>query len=294
MIYLILSVVCSMLISVLMRASEKRIKNNISMLAANYVMCTVLALFFTRGIRLFPMETPGSGLTIGLGVINGVLYLGAFMLLQWNIRINGVVLPSTFMKLGVLVPIVVSVVIFRDKPELFQIIGIVISIAAILLIQLEKGSRKALLMEKGGQKAKNGLGLILVLLCGGCADAMSTVFERLGNADLNSHFLLYTFFCALILCIVLCIVKKQGLKPADALFGLMIGIPNYLSSRFFLLSISEAGGISPLIAYPFFSVGTIVLVTLAGVIFFREKLSKKQIIALVMILIALALLNLKL
>lgn len=283
MIYLILSVVCSMLISVLMRASEKRVKNNVTMLAANYVMCTVLALFFTRGIHLFPMETAGSGLTIGLGVINGMLYLGAFMLLQWNIRVNGVVLPSTFMKLGVLVPIVVSIVVFRDKPEIFQIIGIAISIAAILLIQL----------EKGGAKAKSSLGLIMVLLCGGCADAMSTVFERLGNADLNSHFLLYTFFCALILCIVLCLVKKQGLKPADAFFGLMIGIPNYLSSRFFLLSISEAGGISPLIAYPFFSVGTIVLVTLAGAVFFKEKLSKKQIIALVLILIALALLNLK-
>jgi len=282
MIYLILSVICSMLLSVIMRASEKHIKNNISMLAMNYVMCTLMALFFTRGIRLFPTNTPGTGLTIGLGAINGVLYLGAFVLLQWNIRVNGVVLPATFMKLGVLVPIIISIVIFRDKPELFQIIGIVISLAAILLIQL----------EKGGGKAKSSIGLVLVLLCGGCADAMSTVFERLGNGDLNSHFLLYTFFCALILCFILCIAKKQRLKPADALFGLMIGVPNYLSSRFFLLSISS-GGISPLIAYPFFSVGTIILVTLAGAVIFKEKLSRKQIFALGLILVALVLLNLK-
>ncbi|MBQ3575144.1 MAG: hypothetical protein IJA26_05715, partial [Clostridia bacterium] len=78
----------------------------------------------------------------------------------------------------------------------------------------------------------------------------------------------------------------------DALFGLLLGIPNYLSSHFFLLSLDK-GGISPLIAYPSFSVGTIVLVTLAGALIFREKLSKKQFAALGMILVALVLLNLK-
>ena len=282
MIYLILAVVSSMLVSVLMRASEKYIKNNVSMLAMNYVMCTLMALLFTRGIKLFPMDTPGCGLTMGLGAVNGVLYLGAFLLLQWNVKTNGVVLPSTFMKLGVLVPIVISIVFYGDTPQVFQIIGIAVSIAAILLIQLEKGS----------QRAKNGFGLVMVLLCGGCADAMSTVFERLGFSGLNSHFLLYTFLCALIICILLCIVKRQRLSAADALFGLLLGIPNYLSSHFFLLSLDK-GGISPLIAYPSFSVGTIVLVTLAGALIFREKLSKKQFAALGMILVALVLLNLK-
>ena len=281
MIFLILAVVCSMLVSVLMRASEKHIQNNISMLAVNYVMCTLMALFFTRGIRIFPTDVSGSGLTMALGAVNGLLYLGAFALLQWNIRVNGVVLPSTFMKLGVLVPIILSITVFGDKPEVMQIIGIVISIAAILLIQL----------EKGGGKAKNVFGLVLVLLCGGCADAMSKVFNHFGNAELDSHFLLYTFFCALILCIILCIVKRQRFRPADALFGLMLGIPNYLSSRFFLLALGD--GISSLIAYPVFSAGTIVLVTLTGAVVFKEKLSRKQLISLALILVALVLLNLK-
>ena len=46
------------------------------------------------------------------------------------------------------------------------------------------------------------------------------------------------------------------------------------------------------VVYPSFSVCTMLLVTLAGTWFFREKLSKYQWVALGIILIALALLNL--
>lgn len=281
MFYLSLSIVCSMLVSVLMRVSEKHIRSNVGMLAMNYVMCALMALFYTRGIRLFPTDVSGITTAIFLGVINGVLYLGAFLLLQWNIRISGVVLPSTFMKIGVIVPIILSITVFGDKPDRLQIAGIVISVGAILLIQLEKGD----------VKAKNGVGLVLVMLCGGFANAMSKVFECYGNAELNNHFLLYTFICAMILCALVCVIKKQRLNLADIIFGMLIGVPNYLSSRFLLLALSN--GLSPLIVYPCSSVGSIVLITLAGVVFFRERLSKKQIVALALILIALVLLNLK-
>ena len=47
MIYLILAVTSSMLVSVIMRVSEKYIHNNITMLASNYLMCSVLAAICT-------------------------------------------------------------------------------------------------------------------------------------------------------------------------------------------------------------------------------------------------------
>ena len=43
--------------------------------------------------------------------------------------------------------------------------------------------------------------------------------------------------------------------------------------------------------YPTYSVGTIIVVTLIGMLFFKEKLGKKQKIALTAILIALVMLN---
>ena len=46
------------------------------------------------------------------------------------------------------------------------------------------------------------------------------------------------------------------------------------------------------LAYPVYSVGTILLVTLGGAVFFREKLGRRQYIGLALILGALVLLNL--
>ena len=50
--------------------------------------------------------------------------------------------------------------------------------------------------------------------------------------------------------------------------------------------------INAVIVYPTYSVATLLVITLVGVVFFREKLGKRQYIALGIILAALALLNL--
>ena len=69
---------------------------------------------------------------------------------------------------------------------------------------------------------------------------------------------------------------------------MLIGIPNFFSSKFLLLSL---GGVPAVIAYPTYSVATLMTVTLAGVCFFKEKLGNRQWIALGVILVALVLLN---
>jgi len=278
MLYLILAIASSMLVSVCMRLSEDKAKNNISMLATNYAMCTLLSLVFAGSIDLFPRES-GLGFALGLGVVSGAMYLGSFMLLQWNIRVNGVVLPATFMKLGVIVPTLTSILAFGEVPRAAQIVGIVLAIAAILLIQLDKGSARA----------KNALGLVILLVAGGSTDVLSKIYEQMGNSALSDQYLLYTFFVALVLCVLLAWAKRQKLAIADIAFGLLVGVPNYFSARFLLLSLSAVPAV---VAYPSYSVGTIVLIALVGRAVFGEKLSRRQMIAMGVILAALVLLNL--
>ena len=274
----LLAVITSALVSVIMRLSGRYIQNNLTMLASNYVMCTVLGFVCTQTGSLIP-AWEGAGLTMVLGVINGILYLGGFVMLQWNMKKNGVVLPATFMKLGVLVPALMAVTVFGEQPTVTQIAGVLAAVAAIILIRFEKGQ----------DRAQSASGLILLLLCGGMADGMSKVYEHYGSAALSDHFLLITFLVALLLCTGMCIAKKQSVTPMDVLFGLLIGIPNYFTARFLLMSLDT---IPAIVAYPCYSVGTIVLVTLAGWALFREKLSRRQWAALSIILVSLVLLNL--
>ena len=140
-----------------------------------------------------------------------------------------------------------------------------------------------------GEKAGSMVGLLLLLLsCGGC-DVMSKVFEVYGNANLSGHFLLYTFLTALGLCILLIAFRKQGLPgKAEWSFGFLVGIPNYFAAKFLLASLTSLPAV---IVYPVYSVATLLVVTIAGVLLFRERLRNHQWAALGMILLSLILLN---
>ena len=278
MIYLILAVISSTLVSVIMRASEKYVRNNITMLASNYLMCSGLAAICTGTWNLFPISAEGFPFSVGLGLVSGVFYMGSFMLLQWNIQKNGIVLSSMFMKLGVMVPTLMAMLVFGEIPRAVQVVGMLVALAAILLINMEKGSGKAV----------SSMGLVFLLVAGGMTDAMSKIYEELGVSALKNHFLLYTFMMAFALCVVVCLIKKQGVTGKDVGFGLAIGIPNFCSALFLLLSLSD---VPAMIAYPTYSVATIVVVTLVGTVFFKEKLSRRQILSMLMIFAALVLLN---
>ena len=277
MFYLILAIVCSSIISLLMRASEKFCKNNLSMLAVNYITCAVLGALYTGPANLFPAQD-GLVQAMLLGCIGGALFLGSFMLLQWNTYKNGVVLPTTFMKLGVIIPTMMSVLVFGEKPRLVQVLGVLLAVIAIVLMQ-----------GKGSSTAKSTIALLLLLVVTGFSNAMSKIFERVGNPALSDHFLLHIFAIAFLMCVALCIVKKQKLAPVDAVCGMLIGIPNYYSARFMLQSLNEVPAV---VAYPSYSVSSIVLVTLVGMLLFKEKLGRRKMAALGIILAALVLLNL--
>ena len=277
MIYLVLAVISSALISIFMRLGETKASGKLGMLATNYLMCLVIAGIFNGFGGGLPTGQ-GVGQAVGLGAVNGVLYLLGFILFQVNIRRNGVVLSSIFMKLGLLVPIVLSICFFGEVPELVQIIGFCIAVAAIVLINLEK--------QQTAMEFKAGL--ILLLLAGGSADAMSKVFEEVGNSAFSEQFLLCTFAVATILCVVLMICRKERPGKKEILYGLLIGIPNYFAARFLLKSLES---ISAVIVYPTYSVGTIVAVAIAGVCFFHEQLGKRQWLGVGAILVALILLN---
>ena len=165
------------------------------------------------------------------------------------------------------------------KKYLSHIDLITLAVAAIVLINFRK--------EAGG-RADFKLGLILMLLAGGMADAMAKIFEELSVPELEPLFLASTFAVALILCAGLMIRKGQRPGKWEILYGLLIGVPNFFSAKFLLGALVH---IPAVIVYPVYSVGTILVVTLTGVLAFRERLEKRQWIGMGLILIALVLLN---
>ena len=277
---LLLAIFCSSMVQIIMRLSTNRVKNNMSMLASCYVVCSVIAAYYTGLGNLVCTNVPGFGTSVGLGFIQGMLYLLAFILLQVNVKRNGVVLSASFMKLGLLVPMGVSIIFFGEQPTVFHILGFLVSLFAILLINYEPGHTS---------NASFKIGLIFLFLVGGVGDVLAKIYQEVGSADLSPQFLFYTFFGALVVCLGLLVWKKERPGVTDLLFGAVIAIPNYFSSRFLLKALASLDAV---IVYPSFNVATIFLATLAGIFLFGERLKTRQWIAIGAIVVALALLNL--
>lgn len=277
MLFLLLAIFSSSMISIVMRFSSGKITANLSMLATNYFICSFLGAAYA-GFDLAAAEDPGFSRTVVIGLISGVLYLAAFVAFQSNTNKRGVVLSSVFMKLGLLVPIVVSVLFFKELPTAVQIIGFCIAIFAILLINLKNdGSGKGF-----------GFGLILMLLLSGGADVMAKIFDVFAPQAHSALYLFYNFATAFTLCVLLVIQKKERPGLRELLYGALIGIPNFFSAKFLLASLTKLPAV---VVYPSFSVGTMLIVTMIGVLVFRERLSKLQWGAMGAIVAALILLN---
>ena len=278
MIDLILAILTSAMISVTMRVSTDRVGGSRYVLAANYLVCSLLGLLYAGFGAAAAAQPAEVWKTAGLGLVYGILLLTAFIVLQSNIRRYGVVLSSMFMKLGLLVPILLSVLVFGEQPTVLQLAGFALAIGAILLINL----------KKEGTEGGFGFLLILLLLLGGGADAMGKIYEVYGAADLSGLFLFLSFAFAFALCMATVVKQREKLSLQAVMFGVLIGIPKFFSTQFLLSALTKLPAV---VVYPTFSVGSMLLVTLSGVLFFREKPGRRQWIAMAAVIAALILLN---
>ena len=278
--YLLLSILSSAAVTLLLRLFSHRQGNRFALLLGNYLVCFGLAFFFLSDRRLV---RSGSPVTLLCGGLGGFLFVGGLVCMQNSVKRSGAALTAAFSKLGLLVPLLISTVWFHERPGLLQLAGIGLALGAILILN---GREK--------QPSSPALALpLLTLFFVGASDGMAKVFERLGPRSEDALYFLYVFAVAAILAGALILLEKrktgQGLTLKDLLRGAAVGVPNYFSSFLLLKALAR---LQAVVAFPAFSVGTILTVTVLGALLFGEKLGRRQLWGLGCILLALVLLNL--
>lgn len=278
MLFLFITVFTSSMMSIVIRFSQDRTNTKYSTLAVNYLTCIICSLCFLGEGGVFP-AVAGAKKTLLLGAFNGSVYLLSLALQQYSIRKNGVVFPSVFSKIGALmIPIFVSVLFFGEKPVFMQILGSVIAVAAIIILS-----------QRGNEHSIQSVpSLFLLFFVEGIASVMTKVYEEIGSSALSTHYILYTFSTAFLLCSALVISNKEKPGIWELICGVAIGIPNYFSTRLLLRALRTVPAV---IAYPVRSAGCILVVALAGLWFFHEKLNRKQWCAIGMVILSVVLLS---
>ncbi len=301
MIYLLLAILGSASMTIILKVFREQKGNRYGILLGNYLTCILISFMMLPDKHQVIAASP---VTLVCGTIDGFLFVAGLVLMQSSVRANGAILTAAFSKLGLVVPLTLSILLMGERPQIRQMIGIVLVLCAILYMQMggkKERENPAAPKTGDGKTAPGGaeilkpapILLILTMLSVGCSDSMAKVFERIGERSEDALLFFYVFLTAAILTAVLAFREKmtsgKSMIPKEMLAGVVVGIPNYFSSALLLAALTKLPGF---IVYTAFSTGTILLVTLVSAAAFRERLKKSQIIGMGVILVALVLLNL--
>lgn len=277
MLFLVLATLSSSVLALVIKRLNSG--NTYGVYFFNYVTCALLSFLTLEDKALWR----GDPLPLWLGAVGGLVYLASLVVYGYSIRKSGAVLASVFTRLGVLVPIGISVAFLGERPSWLQGAGIALAVAAAVVMN---GLPRGRASRPGGKLL---LPLLLTLLFNGCSDSMSKIFAYAGRREEDGLFVFFIFFFAGLFTLVLLLRQRKGLALRDVLLGALVGVPNFCASRLLLAALTR---LPAFVVYPCYSVGAILVISLCSVLLFHERLSRRQWGAVGMILAAVALLNL--
>jgi len=230
-------------------------------------------------------------MTGGIGFATGLFFLLSFSIYQKSVKQNGASISGMFAKLGILIPMIISIIIWNEMPSDIQTLGIIVAIVAIVIANKPSNRRSEAANKRVEGVTSKASVLLLLFVVGGIAEFLNKIFQRLVSLDYKPIYLLIVFATAFMLSLILYLIReKKPVKKTHALIiGSIIGIPNLFAS-FFLLNALDA--FPAAIVFPAYSAGSILLISLLSVLIFKEKLFKKDIAAIVLTMFSLILLNL--
>ena len=283
MLFLLLATIASAGNALTMKFAGSRSDNRWALLLFNYLAATVLSA----------LSAVRSGLDVAgvaprvwwLGLVTGALFISAFALMQLNVRKNGATVSSSLFRMGAIIPMVLSIVLFGEYPTLAGSGGIIVAIAATVLLSIPRTETS----DAGSPASAARRLLIPMVLVGGIADTMPKIFEATGNPAHEEAFILTTFATAFAICVVMLLCTHERPAPVDIACGTMLGFFNFFSTDLMLRALME---LPAYLVYTGFSMGVVLLTYAANALVMHEKLSKRDNIAIALVIIALALINL--
>jgi len=231
------------------------------------------------GGRFSPAGSAGWALMSGLPA--GVFYYLGFIYLQRSIRECGVSLSGSFSKMGILVPMTLSLVIWQEVPAPVQWVGILLALAAILASSVRFRSAES---EGSGFRPV----LLLLFLTVGMAEFSNKVYQNYGVNGMKNLFLLAVFVMALSLSGFRTLRRRTRISRVHVVTGLAVGIPNYFASFFLIAALSR---MSAVVVFPVYSALTICLISILGRVIFGERLRLRERVAVALAALSMVLVN---
>ena len=273
---LLLSAVSLSSLEVILRIAQNKGRNVMVIIIVNYCAAASVscAALFTFGVERL------SSYTIYLGIITGIAYTTAMVLMMTSFPQRGVVLTGTIVQLSVLIPTIISVLIWAEKISSIQGYGIIIAILSLPLLSVKS--------DEGGANRKSLLTALALFLVNGFGLAAGKILLEAGYVGEQLVFYSILFASASISSMPLIALNKKSPSRLDFAVGLGVGTLNAIVSLTLVTALITIPGS---ISFPFLSIVSSLLLIGMSFVILHEGINKTNALGIIIAITAVVLLS---
>jgi len=264
----ILATTKSVIFSVL---SKKRLNCLADGMLINGLVFLAAALLFSQYITAGSLPTVIFGITLGtLSVLYQLAYTTA-------LSTGPLSLTGLINNLAMVVPIAVSAIVFKEPLSIWRAAGIILTIVSFV-INTRIGPEEKI-------SKKWGVFIALSFLCNGLVASTTKIYSyTMGSAETYS-FVACSYTTATLLAAIVYLIQKFKGKPKTCRYNpslfILTAIAGIILGSFQSIYTYASSIIDGTLLFPAYNGGFTLLVTITGVIMFKERLNKRQLLGVI-------------
>lgn len=278
MLYVLISVICSVTVSVIIKLAKQGGIQHLHLIVWNYPVAALATLLFLKpGTAAIPLN----GLPWELYLSLAVLLPTIFLCIAYAIQYSGIVKTEIAQRLSLFIPLLAAFFIFHEMIGVSKLAGIAVGIAAIFC---SIGWKKS-----GTTKGKGKWGYAVAVFFG--MGIIDILFKKVAlyREVPYAHSMLLVFILAIVVSFLLLTyriaMKKERVQFKSVIWGILLGLFNFGNILFYMKA-HQALSSSPSVVFTGMNIGVILLGAIVGVGFFGERLTQLNKIGLVLAVIS--------
>jgi drug/metabolite transporter (DMT)-like permease len=288
MIWLVLSVVCSVILGLLFKLFPRFGVDTFQAIVVNYFTCVACSTIQNGRLVIGPELKNEPWLPYAL--LLGFVFITGFNLAAATVRHFSVTISQIMQKMSILLSVPFAILAYHESAGWLKIVGVLLAIAAIILVNIPQKQSS----DTTVSKSRLSLGMIAMpLLTWLLAGVIEVVFVIVNKQKMiafgDSAFISTVFFTAGCLgALVLAYQLFAGTSIwswRNVVGGIALGIPNY-GSMFFLLQ-GLSSGMESSVFFPLNNMGIILMTVAVAVLAFGDRLSRLNWLGVALTVVAL-------
>lgn len=280
---LFIAIFCSVAVSVFLKIARSQQIVISQAIACNYLMAGSLTYFILQpdfmGLSFSDALRQNEHSAIFL--LLGFLLPTIFLVMAKAVEFNGIARADAAQRLSLFLPILAAFLFFNESLTTQKGIAIISAFLALF----------ALVFKSGSQNSAGGIkGFLLLFLVWMGYGVIDILFKQIAKFGVAFPFALFTSFviagCFIFAYLIFTKTRWQG---KSMLAGLLLGALNFLNILFYIKAHQQLSE-NPSLVFAGMNIGVMILGAIIGLVGFKEKLNKVNLIGIGLGIVAIILL----